>query len=68
MSDLLVMINSKDASSACPHLKFQDFSSSVKLQKLQKSLLCNTVTVVPCTSEKGHAILGEVLCKLLRHL
>ncbi|KRZ74145.1 hypothetical protein T10_12405 [Trichinella papuae] len=29
------------------------------LRKLQKSLLCNTVTVVPCTSGKGHAILVQ---------
>ncbi|KRX25586.1 hypothetical protein T07_12145 [Trichinella nelsoni] len=32
---------------------------SCKLRKFQKSLLCNTVAVVPCTSEKEHAILVQ---------
>ncbi|KRX63120.1 hypothetical protein T09_5734 [Trichinella sp. T9] len=32
---------------------------SYKLRKFQKSLLCSTVTVVPCTSEKEHAILVQ---------
>ncbi|KRY12371.1 hypothetical protein T12_10201 [Trichinella patagoniensis] len=32
---------------------------SCKLRKFQKSLLCSTVTVVPCTSEKERAILVQ---------
>ncbi|KRY38025.1 hypothetical protein T01_14714 [Trichinella spiralis] len=29
------------------------------LRKFQKSLLCNSATVVPCTSEKEHTILVQ---------